>query len=131
MIKNIIAVYPGRFQPFSKHHAEAFDWLVSKFGNKDSYIATSNKVDPPKSPLDFSEKKMIIDKFGYGANLVEVKNPYQAQEIAAKYDPKDTAMIFMVGDKDMQEDPRFAMKPKKDGAAGYFKPYKGNDTLQR
>lgn len=128
MVKNIIAIYPGRFQPFSKHHAEAFDWLVSKFGNKDSYIATSNKVDPPKSPLDFSEKKMIIDKFGYGANLVEVKNPYQAQEIAAKYDPKDTAMVFMVGDKDMQEDPRFAMKPKKDGTAGYFKPYKGNEN---
>lgn len=127
MVKNIVAVYPGRFQPFSRHHAAAFEWLESKFGNKDTYIATSDKVDIPKSPLNFGEKKQIIDKFGYGANLVQVKNPYKAEEITAKYDPKDTALVFMVGEKDMKEDPRFAMTPKKDGSPSYFKPYKGNE----
>lgn len=126
MVKNIIAVYPGRFQPFSKHHAEAFEWLKSKFG-KNTYIATTNKVDGAKSPLNFQEKKQIIDKFGYGSNLVQVTNPYKAEEITTKFNPSDTAIVFMVGEKDMLEDPRFAMKPKKDGSAGYFKPYKGNE----
>jgi hypothetical protein len=126
MIKNIIAIFPGRFQPFSKHHSEAFKWLESKFG-KDCFIATTDKVDPVKSPLNFSEKKMIIDKFGYGANLVQVKNPYKAEEITAKYDPKDTALVFMVGEKDMKDDPRFAMNPKKDGSPGYFKSYAGSE----
>ena len=126
MVKNIIAVYPGRFQPFSKHHAEAFEWLKSKFG-KNTYIATTNKVDGAKSPLNFQEKKQIIDKFGYGPNLVQVTNPYKAEEITTKFNPSDTVLVFMVGEKDMLEDPRFAMKPKKDGSAGYFKPYKGNE----
>jgi hypothetical protein len=130
VIKNIIAIYPGRFQPFSKHHADAFAWLVSKFG-QDSYIATTDKVDPPKSPLNFSEKKMVIDKFGYGPNVIQVKNPYKAEEITSKYNPEDTALVFMVGEKDMADDPRFAMKPKKDGSAGYFKAYEENeDNLQ-
>lgn len=126
-VKKIIAIYPGRFQPFSKHHAEAFEWLISKFG-KDSYIATSNKIDPPKSPLDFSEKKMIIDKFGYGANLVQVKNPYKAEEITSRFNPKDTALVFMIGKKDMEEDPRFSMQPKKDGSSSYFKPYTEDES---
>jgi hypothetical protein len=128
VIKNIIAIYPGRFQPFSRHHADAFKWLESKFGNKDTYIATTDKVDLPKSPLNFKDKKSIIDKFGYGANLVQVVNPYKSEEITKKYNPKDTAIVFMVGEKDMKDDPRFSMAPKKDGSPGYFKPYKGNEN---
>lgn len=100
--------------------------MKSKFG-KNTYIATTNKVDGAKSPLNFQEKKQIIDKFGYGSNLVQVTNPYKAEEITTKFNPSDTAIVFMVGEKDMLDDPRFAMKPKKDGSAGYFKPYKGNE----
>jgi len=127
VIKTVIAVYSGRFQPFGKHHAAAFKFLESKFGPKDTYIATTDVVKPPKSPLNFQEKKQIISKYGFGDRVVQVKNPYQAEEITAKYDPKTTAVVFMVGEKDMKEDPRFAMKTKKDGSEGYFKPYKGNE----
>lgn len=127
MTKNIVAVYPGRFQPMSLHHSKAFDWLQEKFG-KDCFIATSNKVDPPRSPLNFAEKKQVIDKFGYGPNLVQVKNPYSCEEIKAKFDPKDTAMVFMVGEKDMGENSRFSFQPKKNGFPSYFKPYKGNEN---
>lgn len=128
VIKTVIAVYPGRFQPFSKHHAAAFKFLQQKFGPIDTFIATSDVVKPPKSPLNFQEKKQIIDMYSYGDKLIQVKNPYKAEEITAKYDPKTTAIVFMVGDKDMKEDPRFAMKTKKDGTEGYFKPYKGNEN---
>jgi len=50
-IKRIIAVYPGRFQPFGPHHAKAFNWLQDQFGAENAYIVTSDKVKPPKSPL--------------------------------------------------------------------------------
>ena len=30
-IKTIVAIYPGRFQPMGKHHAQAYKWLKSKF----------------------------------------------------------------------------------------------------
>lgn len=128
VIKTVIAIYPGRFQPFGKHHAAAFKFLQQKFGPTDTFIATSDVVKPPKSPLNFQEKKEIIDQYGFGDKLIQVKNPYKAEEITYKYDPKTTAIVFMVGDKDMKEDPRFAMKTKKDGTEGYFKPYKGNEN---
>lgn len=128
MITNIIAIYPGRFQPFGKHHADAFKWLQSKFGKSNSYIVTSNVIDLPKSPFSFKDKKDIIRHYGVGDRLVQVKNPYKAEELMTKFDPKTTAVVFMVGSKDMKEDPRFAMKPKKDGSPSYFQSYEKNKS---
>ena len=59
-IKRIIAIYPGRFQPFGRHHAEAFRWLQSQFGAQNTFIATSDKIEKPKSPFSFADKKLII-----------------------------------------------------------------------
>ena len=126
MIKTVIAIYPGRFQPFGKHHADAFKWLQSKFGKTNTYIATSNVIDLPKSPFSFKDKSDIIKHYGLADRLVQVKNPYKSEEILGKFDPNTTAVVFMVGDKDMQDDPRFAMKPKKDGSASYFQAYEKN-----
>jgi len=131
MIKTIIAIYPGRFQPFGKHHAQAFEWLQSKFGKSNTYIATSNVIDLPKSPFSFKDKYEIIKHYNLENNLVQVKNPYKSEEILGTMDPNTTAVVFMVGAKDMQDEPRFAMKPKKDGSPSYFQDYEKNkNTLQ-
>ena len=131
MIKTIIAIYPGRFQPFGQHHAKSFKWLQQKFGAKNTYIATSDKVELPKSPFSFLEKKQIIEEYGLGDHVVQTKNPYKAEEILGSLDPSTTAVVFMVGAKDMQNDPRFAMKPKRDGSPSYFQPYDANkNSLQ-
>ena len=82
MIKTVIAIYPGRFQPMGKHHYDAYKWLASKFGKENTFIATSDKVDPPKSPLNYKEKKAIASKYGIGDNIVQVKNPYKAYKAA-------------------------------------------------
>jgi hypothetical protein len=126
MIKKIVAIYPGRFQPMGQHHVKAFKWLQQQFG-ADTYIATSDVVNLPKSPFNFKEKADIIRHYGISKNLVQVKNPYKAEEILGKFDPATTAVVFMVGAKDMQDDPRFAMKPKKDGSPSYFQDYKKNE----
>jgi len=128
MIKNVIALYPGRFQPFGKHHAAAFKWLQQKFGSANAYIVTSDKVEPPKSPFSFQDKRDIISHYGYDDRLVQVKNPYKAEEILTKLNPADTAVVFMVGAKDMKDDPRFTMKPKKDGSPSYFQSFETNKT---
>lgn len=130
VIKTVIAIYPGRFQPFGKHHAAAFKWLESKFGSADTFIATTDKVDPPKSPLNFQEKKAIISKYGFGNQVVQVKNPYQSAEITSKYDPKTTAVVFMVGEKDMKEDPRFTVGTNKSGKESYFRKYDDGSDLK-
>ena len=128
MIKNIVAIYPGRFQPFGKHHAAAFKWLQQQFGATNCYIATSNVVDLPKSPFSFEEKKDIIRHYGFNDHIVQTKQPYKAEEILSKFKPEETAVLFLVGQKDMQEDPRFAMKPRKDGNPSYFQPYDKNKS---
>ena len=122
-IKQIIAVYPGRFQPFGRHHAEAFRWLQKQFGAKNAFVATSDKTEKPKSPFSFADKKLIIAQYGIN-NVVKVKNPYKAEELLSQYDPTTTAVVFMVGDKDMQEDPRFRIGKLKSGKDSYFQDYK-------
>lgn len=130
-MNTIVAIYPGRFQPFGKHHAEAFKWLQKKFGAGNAFIATSDKVDPPKSPFSFQDKKQIIKHYGLSNNIVQTKNPYKAEEILGNYDPSNTSVVFMVGAKDMQEDPRFKIGLKKNGEPSYFQEYeKHKDSMQ-
>jgi len=128
MIKNIIAIYPGRFQPFGQHHAAAFKWLQKEFGAANAYIVTSNVVQPPKSPFSFKDKQDIIRHYGFDDRLVQVKNPYKSEEILSKLNPKDTAVVFMVGAKDMAEDPRFKIGKKVSGGDSYFQDYKKNKS---
>jgi hypothetical protein len=130
MVNKVIAVYPGRFQPMGRHHAATFKWLQDKFGKENSYIVTSDKVEMPKSPLNFSEKAAIASKYGFGDNIVRVKNPYKAEEVTLKHDPETTAIVFMVGKKDMEEDPRFKIGVKKDGTPGYFRKYEQGKKME-
>lgn len=114
-IKTIVAIYPGRFQPMGAHHAKAYKWLKSKF--KNAYVGTSGKVSLPKSPFSFNEKKKIINSHGI-TKVVQVKNPYKAEEILKKYDPETTAAVFMVGEKDAN---RLGGK--------FFQPWKGKADI--
>lgn len=130
-----IAIYPGRFQPFGKHHAAAFMWLQNQFGKENTYIVTSNKTGPD-SPFNFAEKKAIIELYGIDpSHIIEVKNPYNPVELYAKYDPipgvQPVSAVFMVGQKDMGDDPRFKIGTKKDGSPSFFQDYKSNkDNLK-
>ena len=118
-----VVIYPGRFHPFHKGHKSVYDALVKRFGKNSVYIATSNKVDPPKSPFTFDEKRAMMALTGVDpSRVVQVKNPYQATEITDNYDPQNTIALFAVSDKDMAEDPRFSFKPRTDGQPSYYQP---------
>ena len=97
--QRVVAIFPGRYNPYSAHHHTAYQNLVAKFGVKNVYVATSN-VTGPKSPFTFAEKKIIISAAGVpSSKIVKVKNPYKAEEITSKL-PDDTAVVFAVGAKD-------------------------------
>ena len=128
-VQQVVAIYPGRFHPFHKGHASVYDYLKRKYGN--AYVATSNKVDPPKSPFSFPEKRAMMLHAGIPSDrIVQTKNPYKAEEILDKYDPETTAVVFAVSAKDMADDPRFSFAPKKDGSPSYFQPLAGQKTLE-
>ena len=66
-VKKVIGIYPGRFQPAGVHHYKTYKWLDGKFDK--AYVATSNKTDSTKSPLNFKKyyylnpmKKNVTDK---------------------------------------------------------------------
>lgn len=126
---NVLVVYPGRFQPFHKGHHAVYDYLVKKYGRDAVYIATSNKVEPPKSPFNFAEKTQFMALTGINLDrVIESTQPYKAEEITRNYDPANTRLIFAVSEKDMAEDPRFRSWFKKDGSPAYFQPRPGSDS---
>jgi hypothetical protein len=97
--QKVVAIFPGRYNPYSSHHHTAYQNLVAKFGAPNVYVATSN-VTGPKSPFTFAEKKKIISAAGVpSSKIVKVKNPYKSEEITSKF-PDDTAVVFAVGAKD-------------------------------
>ena len=98
-VKKVVGIYTGRFQPMGKHHADVYKAFKNKFD--DFYVTTSNKVEAGKSPLNFKEKKKIIQKHGIpGSKIIQVKNTYKSEEVVSKFDEESTAIVFLVGSKD-------------------------------
>ena len=127
--KRKIVLYPGRFQPMGRHHAEVFKKLQRDHGSENVFIVTSNKVAPPKSPLDFEEKKEIMVKHGIpDSQILQVTSPYRIGELADMFDSEGDIIVYAVGKKDMEESPRFRNLDgkKKDGSPTYFKSYEKN-----
>lgn len=121
--QDVVVIYPGRFQPAHKNHAKVYKFLKSYFPYAEVYVATSNKIKPPKSPFAFNEKKIMLEAAGIPADkIIQTVNPYQAREITNKFNLPTTKIIFAVGEKDMDKNnPRFNFLPTKKGDA-YFKP---------
>lgn len=121
--KKVIAIYPGRFQPFHRGHKKIYDFMCEFF--PECYIATSNKTDVEKSPFSFDEKRKMMTFSGVDSErIIQARSPYNPKEILENYDPKNTIVIYIVSKKDMTGDnPRFDFAPKKDGSPNYYQPY--------
>jgi|1_EtaG_2_1085319.scaffolds.fasta_scaffold00195_38 hypothetical protein len=126
----VIAIYPGRFQPMGIHHKLTFDWVVNTFGYDNSFIATSGKVELPKSPLNFHEKQSIVIAHGISPDkFILTRSPYVPIEAIKMLETQrglflqDFSIVFVVGKKDMDDNPRFTPGYKKDGSPSYFQYY--------
>lgn len=118
----IVVAYSGRFQPFGPHHFASYRGLCNKFGEKNVFILTSNKVSVD-SPLNFNEKKLIMERYRIPLQqVIQVANPYRTTELAQMFDMSNTSLVVAVGEKDKNRLQRF----KADDSAGYFKPYLNN-----
>ena len=114
-----IAIYPGRFHPFHKGHKYVYDYLASKYDAV--FIATSDKQEEG-SPFSFDEKKRMMMLTGVPENaIVNTRQPYVPNEILDRLDSSNTAAVFGVGKKDMEEgNPRFKVGLKKNGEPTYY-----------
>jgi len=91
------------------HHAQVFDQLNALYNDAEVYIATSDKVEPGKSPFNFEEKKKIISAHGINpSRVLYARSPYNWEELAQYFsDVENTVIFFAVGEKDMESNPRF------------------------
>lgn len=104
-IKRVIAIYPGRFQPFHLGHKEVFQALQAKFGMDNVYIGTSNKTDAVKSPFNFSDKLQLMTAAGVNNHhVLEVTSPYMPDDYIRSigFNPAETVLIFAVGAPDLK-----------------------------
>ena len=132
-MRPIIAIYPGRFQPMGQHHRLTFEWMQKTFGADNSFIATSSKVAMPKSPLNFDEKLLVMGAHGISANyVIECRSPYQPAEVyqhllqTRGMDMTSFSVVFIVGQKDMSENPRFKVGYTKKGRPTYYQDFASN-----
>jgi len=85
------------------------------------FVATSDKQEPGTSPFSFGDKQLMMTQLGIPAShVVQVRNPYQAQEITKDFDPENTVLVFALSDKDAE---RISFKPKRDGSPSYLQPF--------
>jgi len=114
-IEKVIAVYPGRFQPFGPHHKKSYDFLKRRFD--EVYIVTSNKTGGARHPMSFSEKKKHMQKMGIPSSAIQMESqPYMPKKLLNRYDENTTAVVFGVGAKDGQ----------RLSGGKYFKDYRKN-----
>ena len=126
----VIVIYAGRFQPMGKHHKMTYDWCVQNFGTENVFVVSSDKVAPPKSPLSFIEKQAVAIEHGVPEEkFVNEKVPYMLRTWKnipkilkeRKLDYNKIILAFVVGQKDMNENPRFRVGlTKKQNKPTYF-----------
>lgn len=122
-----VVIFPGRFQPFHRGHADTYRALQARFPGADVWIATSGKVGPD-SPFSFEERKALAELMGIpGDRIVETASPYRAPEILNNYDPSRDNVIFALSKKDEE---RIGYGTKKDGTPSYMQPFEPNKSMQ-
>jgi cytidyltransferase-like protein len=132
----IVVIFPGRFQPFHIGHKKLYDLAKSKFPNADFYITTANPTaqqiaqEPDRYPFTFEEKSKIIQATGIPLDeIIQTSTPYIPKDLLSKYNPETDKVVFLVGEKDMKEDPRFGFKPLKSGKPSYYQPLQNVEEM--
>lgn len=100
-----VAVFPGRFHPFSLGHKGVYDHLLDNADVKidDVYVATSAKQNSTDSPFAIDDKKTMMVKTGVPpGRIIEVTNPYKIDEIIERLglDPAQDRLIYALGSDD-------------------------------
>jgi hypothetical protein len=100
--KDIVVLFPGKFNPMGIHQREEYNRLCRKFGKENVYIVTDDKMDIQTLPLSYDEKLQIIKRHGV-TNVMKSNTPYHATDIIEKFDGQDTIIIYALGKDDLSK----------------------------
>ena len=119
-----VVIMPGGFHPFHAGHYALYRSAQQAFPGAEVYVAATN--DTSSRPFPFNVKEKLARLAGVDAgHFVQVKSPFQVQEITQQYNPEDTVLIFVRSDKDRTKPPQ-AGGVKKNGEPAYLQPLTDN-----
>ena len=96
---------PGGFHPFHAGHYALYQAAQQAFPDAEVYVAATN--DTSNRPFPFGVKEKLARLAGVDAgHFVQVKSPFQVQEITQQYNPEDTVLIFVRSEKDRTKPPQ-------------------------
>jgi hypothetical protein len=96
--KDILVIYPGKFQPMAIYHREEYDRICRKFDKDNVFIVTDDITDPIERPLTFDEKTAIMRRHNV-KHIVKSNTPFHATDVIEQFDNDSTIVIYAV-DKD-------------------------------
>ncbi|MCB9758269.1 MAG: hypothetical protein H6739_00375 [Alphaproteobacteria bacterium] len=101
---SVVALLPGRFQPFHAGHYAAWRALADAFGEDRAFIGTSDKVELPRSPLGFAEKRAVMTGLFDvpEAQVVQLRSPYRPAELLERFPSASTALVVALSQKDAE-----------------------------
>ena len=80
-----VVILPGGFHPFHPGNLSLYNSAQKTFPGADIYYAATN--DKSNRPFDIADKARLAQIAGVPAgHFVQVKSPFQAQEITANYE---------------------------------------------
>ena len=123
-----IVIMPGGFHPFHAGHYALYQSAQRAFPDAEVYVAATN--DTSARPFPFPVKEKLAKLAGVEAgHFVQVKSPFRAEEITAKFDPNKDTLIFVRSEKDSTKPPQPG-GVKKDGSPSYLQPLLGAKKLE-
>jgi len=96
--KDVLVIYPGKFQPMAIYHKEEYDRICRKFDKENVYIVTDDTTDPIEKPLTFDEKSAIMRRHNV-KRIMKSNTPFHATDVIEQFDNDSTIVIYAV-DKD-------------------------------
>jgi hypothetical protein len=122
-----IVIMPGGFHPFHAGHAALYQSAVKAFPGAEVFVAATN--DTSNRPFPFAIKEKLAKLAGVApGHFVQVKSPFRAEEITAKFNPEKDRLIFVRSEKDADKPPQ-AGGVKKNGEPAYLQPLAGQTTI--
>jgi hypothetical protein len=96
--KDVLVIYPGKFQPMAIYHKEEYDRICRKFDKDNVIIVTDDITDAIEKPLTFDEKSSIMRRHNV-KHIMQSNTPFHATNVIEKFDNESTVVIYAV-DKD-------------------------------
>jgi hypothetical protein len=96
--KDIVVLYPGKFQPMAIYHREEYDRICRKFDKDNVIIVTNDITDPIEKPLTYDEKFAIMRRHNV-KHIMQSNTPFHATNVIEQFDGDATVVIYAL-DKD-------------------------------